>query len=103
MADPGDRAYLLPRTLVGSLFPGWQEDRREEAVSFLLLGCPFINITLLINIKAFSAAHFEELPTFIFPLVIEKSAFIMSSGAVFFTELHINPSSFGLSFTYPSN
>lgn len=48
-------------TSVGYLVPGGQEDRRE--VSVLLSGCPLINITSLINIKAFSAAHFEELPT----------------------------------------
>jgi hypothetical protein len=31
--------------------------------AFSLLGCPLISITFLINIKAFSAAHFEAFPT----------------------------------------
>ena len=43
--------------------------------SFSLSGCPLINITFLINIKAFSAAHFGELLTIHFSSGYSKNSF----------------------------
>lgn len=84
-ADSGDGALLCLGPSVGYLFLSWWEDEGKKA-SFSLLGCPLINIIFLINIKAFSAAHFEELPTIhFFLLVIGKPGFIMKR-AVFFLQ-----------------
>ena len=51
--------------------------RRTEGrkASFSLSGCPLINITFLINTKAFSAAHFGELLAIHFSSGYSKNSF----------------------------
>lgn len=61
-ADSGDCALSLPGDL-GTLLVPWLLGKQGRKASFLLLGCPLINITFLINIKVFSVAHLEVLPS----------------------------------------